>query len=107
MGKSFRRQVQGHSGSYPPEGVDLLQELAARLWPFFSVIRAAPAMDTREKEREKNKKAPGCHFRGRPKHDRAGQVVFIKTENLSFFRPCKTEDQGRGYKKARSRSIYL
>lgn len=48
----------------------------------------------------KIKRPPGFHFRRRPKHDRAGQVVFIKTENLSFFRPWKTEDRGRGCKKA-------
>ena len=62
-------------------------------------MRATAARDTREKEREKIKRPPGFHFRRRPKHDRAGQVVFIKTEILSFFRPWKTEDRGRGYKK--------
>lgn len=92
MGQAFRRQVQGHSGSYPPEGVDLLQELAARLWAFlFCDSCGASHGHKGEGTGEKIKRPPGCHFRGRPKHDRAGQVVFIKTENLSFFRPWKTE----------------
>lgn len=100
MGQAFRRQAQGDSGSYPPEDVDLLRKQEPGYPLAFPVMRAMAARDTREKEREKIKRPPGFHFRRHPKHDRAGQVVFIKTENLSFFRPWKTEDRGRGYKKA-------
>lgn len=53
MGQAFRRQVQGDSGSYPPEGVDLLQEQAPGYPLSIPVMRATAARDTREKERAK------------------------------------------------------
>lgn len=53
MGQTFRRQAQGDSGSYPPEGVDLLQEQEPGYPLAFLVMRATAARDTREKEREK------------------------------------------------------
>lgn len=100
MGQTFRRQVQGDSGSYPPEGVDLLQKQAPGYPLFHSCDAGNGSQGHKGEGAGKIKRPPGFHFRRRPKHDRAGQVVFIKTENLSFFRPWKTEDRGRGYKKA-------
>lgn len=56
-------------------------------------MRAMAAMDTKEKERGKIKRPPGCHFQRSQKHDRVGQVVFTKTGNLTFSRPWKIEEQ--------------
>lgn len=67
MGKSFRRQVQGHSGSYPPEGVDLLQELAARLGAFLFCDSCGASHGHKGEGTGKNKKAPRLPFPRAPK----------------------------------------